>query len=86
MGLLSHEQPVAHEVVKGDPRIDGPYLDDHNAAYEDARRNARLNSQQVQQADEDETPVGETPEGETPEEETPEGDGNDSSGADGNDE
>lgn len=76
MGLLSHEQPVAHEVVKGDPRIDGPYLDDHNAAYEDARRNARLNSQQVQQADEDETPEGETPEG----------DGNDSSGADGNDE
>jgi hypothetical protein len=46
MGLLSHEIPAAHEVVKGDPRIDGPYLDDHNAAYEDARRQGRLAAQQ----------------------------------------
>ena len=31
----------AHEVVKGDPRIDGPYLDDIRADEERARREAR---------------------------------------------
>lgn len=30
-----------HKVIKGDPRIDGPYLDDLRAAQEDARREAR---------------------------------------------
>lgn len=31
----------AHEVVKGDPRIDGPYLDDIRADQERARIEAR---------------------------------------------
>lgn len=48
MGLKSHEIPPAHEVIKGDPRIDGPYLDDHNASYEAARREARLTAQERQ--------------------------------------
>jgi hypothetical protein len=30
----------AHTVFKGDPRIDGPYLDDVREAQEDARREA----------------------------------------------
>lgn len=33
--------PVAHAVKKGDPRVDGPYLDDIRAEQEDARRKAR---------------------------------------------
>lgn len=32
----------AHEVIKGDPRTDGPYLDDIRAAQEDAYREARM--------------------------------------------
>lgn len=31
----------AHHVVKGDPRINGPYLDDIRAEQEDARREGR---------------------------------------------
>lgn len=47
-GLKSHEIPAAHEVVKGDPRIDGPYLDDYNAAYDAARRELNLAGQESQ--------------------------------------
>lgn len=48
MGLKSHEAPVAHEVVKGNPKIDGPYLDDYNAAYDAARRDLNLTGQESQ--------------------------------------
>jgi hypothetical protein len=48
MGLLSHEKPVAHQVEKGNPEIDGPYLDDYNENYLDARRNLELPGQDIQ--------------------------------------
>lgn len=47
-GLKSHEIPAAHEVVKGNPQIDGPYLDDYNAAYDAARRDLNLAGQESQ--------------------------------------
>lgn len=50
---MSYEN--AHAVTKGDPRIDGPYLDDIRAAQEEEYRRQRMAGvSQVRHEDEDE--------------------------------
>lgn len=41
MGTLRDKNKPAHEVDKGNSRIDGPYLDDINRARDDAYVNSR---------------------------------------------
>lgn len=58
---------LAHEVEKGDPRHNGPYLDDIRAEQERAYREARMKSLEaqakaVEQQDEDDEELLETPE------------------------
>lgn len=65
---VKHSKP--HEVEKGDPRHNGPYLDDIRADQERAYREARMKAMKeaeaqekaVEQADEDDEEVLETPE------------------------
>lgn len=44
MPSVSTSYEKSHEVIKGDPRIDGPYLDDIRAAQEEEYRNRRNNA------------------------------------------
>lgn len=37
----------AHGIVKGDPRIDGPYLDDIDAEHEEAYRKQRMETERA---------------------------------------
>lgn len=41
LATVSNSYDNAHEVKKGDPRIDGPYLDDIRASEAEARRKQR---------------------------------------------
>lgn len=43
-----------HTVFKGDPRVDGPYLDDIREAQEEARRDAKDRVHQIQKQKQEE--------------------------------
>lgn len=50
MGTLRDKNLPVHSVVKGDSKIDGPYLDDINAARDAAYKNSKVGHRTVKRA------------------------------------